>query len=646
MKKEKITDTARPFKLAHQVVCITGISFETRCLVGYVELTIVPIKDNLRVIRLNAKQCRIFRVTLNENCEAPFHYYDPFLDICRSEPKTRALEQFSKHHLEAAQKVDPDLNGGELIITVPPEAYHMVNEGRALFVGIEYALENPTGGVHFVIPPQPPAAANDASASIPGINQSSNPDGSTNTTVVKTETAAPVSMAELGAHLFTCCDENASRLWFPCVDSFAEPCTWRLEFTVDESMTAVSCGELAEVVRVPGTKNKTYNYVLNTPVCAPNIALAVGPFEIYVDPHMNEVTHFCLPHLLPLLKNSVRYMHEAFEFYEDLLTTRYPFSCYKQVFVDELDTDVAAYATMAILSTHLLHSIAIIDQTFVTRKMMSKAIAEQFFGCFITMHNWSDTWLAKGIAEYLCGLYSKKCFGNNDYREWIQAELAEVMKYEEQFGGVILDASRPPAPLSVAGANTAGAGSGNGPGSSFQSQTASTGKTADMMQYFPVKNLHCLSPRYMEVMRKKAHLIIRMLEHRIGQELLIQVFNKQLALATNAATTKIGAGLWHQLLISTDIFVKAIFTATGKDMSVFMDQWVRTGGHARFHLTSFFNRKRNTIELELRQDCVQQKGVRKYVGPLLVHLQELDGTFKHTLQVESNVVKADIVCHS
>lgn len=359
---------------------------------------------------------------------------------------------------------------------------------------------------------------------------------------------------------------------------------------------------------------------------------------------MNDIIDSKLLFQYPFLLSS--YMHEAFEFYEELLTTRYPFTCYKQVFVDELDTEVAAYATMAILSTHLLHSIAIIDQTFDTRKMMSKAIAEQFFGCFITMHNWSDTWLAKGIAEYLCGLYSKKCFGNNDYREWIQSELAEVMRYEEQFGGVILDASRPPAPLSVAGATNLASGTLAGGGSAFGQSQAGLGKTPDMMQYFPIKSLHCLSPRYTEVMRKKAHLIIRMLEHRIGQELLLQVFNKQLALATNAATTKIGAGLWHQLLISTDIFVKAIFTATGKDMSVFMDQWVRTGGHARFHLTSFFNRKRNTIELELRQDCVQQKGVRKYVGPLLVQLQELDGTFKHTLQVENNVVKADIVCHS
>lgn len=32
-----------------------------------------------------------------------------------------------------------------------------------------------------------------------------------------------------------------------------------------------------------------------------------------------------------------------------------------------------------------------------------------------------------------------------------------------------------------------------------------------------------MSPKYIEVLRKKAHLVIRMLEHRIGQELLLQV---------------------------------------------------------------------------------------------------------------------------
>ncbi|XP_001664244.2 transcription initiation factor TFIID subunit 2 [Aedes aegypti] len=596
MKREKTADNVRPYKLAHQILSLTGISFERKSIIGFVELTIVPVKETLKVIRLNCRQCRIYRVILNDSYEATFHYFDPFLDICQGEIKNKSLEFFSKCHLEAAKKTDADHNAGELAIVVPDQAAHLIGEGRGLRIGIEFSLEDPSGGVHFVIP------------------------------------EGEGSMEERAAHMFTYGHENSSRLWFPCVDSYAEPCTWKLEFTVDKNMTAVSCGELVEVVMTPDLRRKTYHYTVSVPVSAPNIALAVGPFEIYVDPHMHEVTHFCLPQMMPLLKNTVRYMHEAFEFYEEALTQRYPFSCYKQVFVDEIDNDGNAYATMTILSTHLLHSIAIIDQTFVSRKVMSKAIAEQFFGCFITMQNWSDAWLARGIAEYMCGLYSKKCFGNNAYRSWIRDELAEVVKYEEKFGGIILDCSQAPAPPAVSSIN--------------QSPAAPAKAYNDNPFYFPIKNLHTISPKYIEIMRKKAHLVIRMLEHRIGQELLLQVFNKQLALASNAASTKISSGLWHQLHISTNIFTKAIFTVTGKDMAVFIDQWVRTGGHAKFTMTSVFNRKRNTIELEVRQDAVNQKGVKKYVGPLLIQLQELDGTFKHTLQIENIVVKADITCHS
>lgn len=64
----------------------------------------------------------------------------------------RSLEQFSPAHYSAAQQTDPDNNGGELVITIPPEAAGLVSEGRNLRVGVEFSLENPQGGVHFVIP--------------------------------------------------------------------------------------------------------------------------------------------------------------------------------------------------------------------------------------------------------------------------------------------------------------------------------------------------------------------------------------------------------------------------------------------------------------------------------------------------------------
>ena len=229
---------------------------------SYVELTLVPSRDNLKHIRLNAKQLRIYRVCLNETVEAAFQYFDPTLEVTQSENEKRDLDTFSENHVSGCNLTDPDWNGGELNIKIPSEAMQqgLVAEGKELKVSVEFSLEDPKGGVHFVVP----------------------------------EGGEGVSLTERAAHMFTYGHENSARLWFPCIDTTSEPCTWKLEFTVEESMTAVSCGELVETVATPDGKRKTFHYHVNTPTAAPNIALVVGPFQVYVDPNMHEVTHFCL----------------------------------------------------------------------------------------------------------------------------------------------------------------------------------------------------------------------------------------------------------------------------------------------------------------------------------------------------------------
>ena len=74
------------------------------------------------------------------------------------------------------------------------------------------------------------------------------------------------------AHCYTI---GESRLWFPCVDTNTELCTWQLEFTVDARLTAVSCGELAETYLSKDKKTKTFKYKLATPTSAPNIGLGI-----------------------------------------------------------------------------------------------------------------------------------------------------------------------------------------------------------------------------------------------------------------------------------------------------------------------------------------------------------------------------------
>ena len=169
-----------------------------------------------------------YTVYLNESVEASFQYFDPTLEVTQSDEEKRDLETYSVNHVSGCNLTDPDLNGGELNIKIPSDAIQqgLVAEGKVLKVSVEFSLEDPKGGVHFVLP--------DASV-----------DGAT--------------MAERAAHMFTYGHENCARLWFPCIDTTSEPCTWKLEFTVDESMTAVSCGELLETVYTPDMKRKMFH---------------------------------------------------------------------------------------------------------------------------------------------------------------------------------------------------------------------------------------------------------------------------------------------------------------------------------------------------------------------------------------------------
>lgn len=590
-------ESPRNFKLLHQTLCITSIDFKRKCLFGYVELKILPLTNNLTRLKLNYKQCRIMRVCIRDErrsgehdwYDAGFQLDDPSRVIC-SDNKKRNLDYFLSSLQSAVNAVDPETGGGELVVRIPKEVLPCTNEGRQFRVSIEFSLEHPEGGIQFVIP------------------------------------KGEGTMAQRSAHLFSYGCANSSRLWFPCVDSYSELCTWTIDITVDKDMVAISCGDLIETVLTSDEKRKTYHYTLSVPTSAPNIALVVGPFEIHVDPIMPEVTHFCLPGLLPVLKNTTAFLHEAFEFYEEYLSCRYPYAHYKQVFVDQAYDILSPYASMTIFNTSLLHSSRIIDQGFQTRKFLSQALAEQFFGCYLCIQTWSDLWLARGMSGYLFGLFMKKMFGNNEYRHWIRMESQEVCSYEMQGPGI--------PPLHNSGS---------------LSVPSATGTSASQAPESPAQgglllHPHLTSGRNLEIMWSKSHLVMRMIEMRIGQEPLLQVFNKLLSLANSAAQPKADYSLWTNLLLSTNGFLKSISTVSGKDINVFVDQWICHSGVAKFHGSFVFNRKRNIVELEIKQDMC--RGTAKYVGPLTVCIQELDGSFNHTVQIEDVFSRHELPCHS
>ncbi|KHJ85312.1 hypothetical protein OESDEN_14965 [Oesophagostomum dentatum] len=156
----------------------------------------------------------------------------------------------------------------------------------------------------------------------------------------------------------------------------------------------------------------------------------------------------------------------------------------------------------------------------------------------------------------------------------------------------------------------------------------------------PRLNLHCeprcehtCSPLYAENMAKKGHLAMRMLSKRLGHEPFFQVLHKILSVGQQMAERRDRPATWTHLVVSTETFFRTVTNVTGQEIPTFMEQWIHNGGHASFRVQYVFNRKRNMIELEVRQKVDPSNGRLRYVGPLTVLVQELDGSFSHTKRV-------------
>lgn len=96
-------------------------------------------------------------------------------------------------------------------------------------------------------------------------------------------------------------------------------------------------------------------------------------------------------------------------------------------------------------------------------------------------------------------------------------ELTSLVRYEEEIGPIVLDPTQQPAPIS-----SVSPGGSSNPGFTLSfNNVQNTNETSNF--YFSTRSLHTISPRYFHYMTKKAHLVLRMLENRIGYSLLLQV---------------------------------------------------------------------------------------------------------------------------
>ncbi|WKY07895.1 hypothetical protein Q1695_007411 [Nippostrongylus brasiliensis] len=561
-------------------VVISDISFVNESFAVHTEITAVPLSTDLRSIHLHIGSCAFLPRESGRSGTVAIN--GVLCEYSRLVQPTLAAQSQNLSLSETLPRYYNAVNEKDALLKIEiPEALRLtVQLLKCITIVVDVFVQRPTQGIKFVY------------------------------------NVAPDGTLDKGAHMYTYRSSllASTREWLPCVDAPDQLALWHLHITCESWMTVIASGDLVGFESDPSNHLRTWNYKQLIPTSACSIGFVVGQFSTHTLPDMAEVTNFAPVGLLSLLKHTVTPLDKVFEYFEELLSCRFPYPTYKQVFVDMVPDEVTAYSSMTIFSLYVLHHKKIIDVVQESRQLLAFGVAQQFFGCFITPAHFLDSWLVRSLSRFITSLYIEKIFGTSEYLFQIKKLLNAVCEYESQWGKIIL---RP---------------SGEG--------------VARLNLHCDPRSEHTASPLYVENQTKKGHLAMRMLSKRLGNEPYFQVLHKILSVGQQMAERRDKPATWTHLVITTETFFRTVTNVTGQEIPTFLEQWVYNGGHASFRVQYVFNRKRNMIELEVKQKVEPGNGRLRYVGPLTVLVQELDGSFSHTVQIDGDISRADLQCHS
>ncbi|KAJ3178561.1 hypothetical protein HDU85_005168 [Gaertneriomyces sp. JEL0708] len=651
--------------------------FELQTIFGYVVLTVTPLVADLSEIRLNSGVTSILRVSV-EHVDAKFIYDNPLNPVIppTSRKGVQHFNDYRQQYTYALQEADE----GELVITLPkgvapvqqindtpvtvPEVDTFVENStngeqrppvksaiptyRPLSVRVDFELVNPSAGVQFVLPD-------------PDVDPDRYP------------------------HAYTYNQASSARCWIPCLDRWQERCTWELQVITpgklrdalpsvfggesvhmdsdsvvndeweddgNRDIIVVCGGELMEqVVHPDNPAKKITTYTISTVASAPDVLLAIGPFEnIEVaswarrsghvsdsDDEAEDIpmtanhasTHdhahdkgtayaFCLPGRTEELEYTTSILAQMISFCERYLGVPLPFPTYNQVFVEDTYNAVTTGAGMALLSTNLLLDEDIIDQTFETMRLLIGALTAQWFGHFVVPKTWADTWLTVGLCNYLSGLFLERFFGRNEYKFRLKKDMQRVCE---------LDVNQPPLYPTITTDDL----------DLFAEQSSMVDPLL-LHHFHPSDDWASVRAEFISL---KAGIILYMLETRVGKGSMRKVLNKILV-TTKADELPNG--------LSTHQFIRTTRKLTGKlDLKTFTDQWIYGSGCPRFTFQYSFNKKKMVIEFKYRQDNTNGGilgSTSKFTGPFTIRVHEPTQTYDTEVLLEDLQKQYDIQYHT
>ncbi len=340
-------------------------------------------------------------------------------------------------------------------------------------------------------------------------------------------------------------EPESNRYWFPCYDAPDDLRTTEFTGTVDKKLKVISNGDLIRYKdNTDGTC--TFHWKANIPYANHLTSFTVGEYFDVQENYKKIMLHnWGSPKEVDWIAASVERLSDMIAYFENVTGVKYPYPEYSQVFVQDIGTFTSNNGMATISENMIDDKPTHADYFYLWDLTEAEALAQQWYGNYITAGDWRDVWLNKSFAHYFNELYNKQKNGS-----------AEYLLYQHSFDHTVYL---------------------NDWNNGYRHPIV-TKKYDDATQF--------TTDNYASV---RGSLVLNMLRKHLGEE----KWWKAIVLYTKANAGK---------LVSTNDFLKAVEEASGEKMQWFFDQWLYKMGHPVFEITKNYDQAKKQLILTVKQN--------------------------------------------
>jgi aminopeptidase N len=216
--------------------------------------------------------------------------------------------------------------------------------------------------------------------------------------------------------VWTQCQDEDARYWFPCFDAPHDKATTAITVTVPQPYFALSNGELLATEHDDVARTTTYYWLQDQPHSTYLMTLVVGDFSEHTEMVGSlPVQWYVSPGREADAQRAFGDTPEMVRFFSTHIGVPYPWRKYAQVAVTDFvfgGMENTSATTQTALTLH--DERAHLD--FSSNGLVAHELAHQWFGNLLTCKHWSHAWLNEGFATYFDALFLEHHKGTDEFR--------------------------------------------------------------------------------------------------------------------------------------------------------------------------------------------------------------------------------------